>query len=245
MVHQDVSVAETIFVRGHALPAETYWVHGGQPYVVCAFYAPDSLPKVLSLKHSLQRLGINFFLKVHDGDGSGHANARLKPRFLEYCLKKFPGKDIVYVDANAVVCKPLTFLENHASDVSLYFRPVMVDGNALLRPSSGTMFIKNSEVGRQFVSLWRKAGENAKPGMVDEDLLHLAFTEMRGISISVLPHSYIKVFDQPKDPAHEHRSSGNGHFLVAHALTWMKRAAVIVSGLATGGLLWSLSQYLA
>lgn len=197
------------------LPAEYSWLEGGQPYIACGFYTPNYLPQILNLKASLEKHKINHFLKRYDPVGGWEANTRLKPVFVDYCLAKFPGTDIVYLDADAVVRKPLTAFDTMASDVTMLFHPTREHGKWYLRISAGTLAVRNTPGGRKFAALWK--GGEAKAGLatVDEDLVYMAFDDMAGVSITVLPKDYYKVFDAPgTDPTIEHFQASRAQFKI-------------------------------
>ncbi len=187
------------------LPDDYLWMGGGQSYIACGFYTPNYLPQILSLKASLEAQNINHFLKRYDPRGGWEANTRMKPVFVAYCLDKFPDRDIVYLDADAVVRKPLAAFDTMTSDVTMLFHPTFEYGRWYLRISAGTVAVRNTPGGRKFANLWA-AGENkAKKTTVDEDMVYMAFDEMAGVSITVLPKDYYKIFDAPgSDPTIEH-----------------------------------------
>ena len=194
-----------------SLPEEYLWTGGGQPYIACGFYTPNYLPQILSLKASLEAQKINHFLKRYDPRGGWEANTRMKPVFVAYCLEKFSGTDIVYLDADAVVRKPLTAFETMTSDVTMLFHPTFEYGRWYLSISAGTLAIRNTPGGRRFANLWASGESKAKKTTVDEDMVYMAFDDMAGVSITVLPKDYYKIFDAPgTDPTIEHFQASRG-----------------------------------
>ena len=75
-----------------SLEEEYAWLEGGQPYVACAFYTPNYIEQITSLKRSLEAQGINHFFKRYQRGATWEATTRLKPVFVDYALKKFPEK---------------------------------------------------------------------------------------------------------------------------------------------------------
>lgn len=202
-----------------ALPEEYAWLDGGQPYVACAFYTPNYLPQILSLKASLEAHKINHFFKVYQPRGGWEANTRLKPVFIDYCLKKFKDRDVVYLDADAVVRKPMTALENMTSDVTMLFHPTRVNGKNYLRISAGTLAVRNTPGGRRFAKLWMDGEASANAATVDEDMMYGAFKHLAGVSFTVLSIDYHKIFDQPgADPTIEHFQASRGQFKIRKAV---------------------------
>jgi hypothetical protein len=224
------------------LPAEYIWNKGGQPYMVCAFYTPNYLPQIASLKASLDALGINHFLKRYEPRGGWEANTRLKPVFVDYCLSKFTSTDIVYLDADAVVRKPMTAFANMTSDVTLLFHPTRANGKWYLRISAGTVAVRNTPGGRKFAQLWKAGEAKANVTTVDEDLVYMAFADMAGVSITVLPPDYYKIFDAPgTDPTIEHFQASRGQFKIRKTMRrTLQLAGWTVGGLALAYLAWRL-----
>ena len=197
------------------MPEEYTWLDGGQSYVACAFYTPNYLPQILSLKASLEAHGINHFLKRYNSRGGWEANTRMKPVFVDYCLTKFADTDIVYLDADAVVRKPLTEFDNMVSDVMMLFHPTKASGKWYLRISAGTVAVRNTPGGRKFAKLWKAGEAKATASTVDEDLVYMAFDNMAGVSITVLPLDYYKIFDAPgENPTIEHFQASRGQFKI-------------------------------
>lgn len=224
-----VSVVEGLHY-GEALPKEYTWLEGGQSYVVCAFYTPNYLPQLLSLKRSLEAHGINHFFKRYERLPTWEQNTRLKPVFVDYCLGHFPNKDILYLDADAVVRKPLDFFSNVSADVSLLFHPKKLGSTHFLRISAGTVFIRNTEGGRRFAQLWKGAESRCSRLTLDEDMVYMAFEDLAGVSIAVLPPSYYKIFDKPgEEPVIEHFQASRGQFKWRRVIRKARRIARVVA----------------
>jgi len=224
------------------LPEEVVWSGGGQPYMVCAFYTPNYLPQVSSLKASLEALGINHYLKRYEPRGGWEANTRMKPVFVAHCLERFPGTDIVYLDADAVVRKPLEAFANMTSDVTMLFHPTFEYGRWYLRISAGTLAVRNTPGGRKFAALWAAGETKANKTTVDEDMVYMAFANLAGVSITVLPPDYYKIYDAPgQDPTIEHFQASR----TQPKIRKRRRQALQIAGwtlgaLAVGWLAWQL-----
>lgn len=225
------------------LPEEYSWLEGNQGYVVCAFYTPNYLAQVSSLKRSLEALGISHFLKRYERLGSWEATTRLKPAFLGYCLNKFKGKDVLYLDADAVVRRPVSFFDNVKTDLCLLFHPTRVGKKHCLRIAAGTVFCRNTPGGRRFAELWKAQEAKSKPLTVDEDMIYMAFSELKGISITVLPPEYSKIFDSPgTDPVIEHFQASRHQFKWSRFLRRLRQIGMVVASVLLGFLIWWLSQ---
>ncbi len=227
------------------LPEEYAWLQGDQSFVACAFYTPNYLEQVLSLKASLERLGINHYFRRYERGATWEATTRLKPVFVHHALERFPDKDVLYLDADAVVRRPLDFFDTVATDVSILFHHVRAGGTNYLRISAGTVFVRNTDGGRRFATLWKEAEQHCGPLTLDEDMIYMAFTDMAGISITVLPPSYVKIFDKPGEmPVIEHFQASRSQFKWRRLIRKARRAGLIVAGAAVAGLAWWLSQHL-
>lgn len=163
------------------------WLDGGQSYIVCAYYTPDYLVHAVKLKRSLEALRVNHFLKRFEPSGGWAAGTRIKPAFLEECLSRFHPKHILYVDADAEVQKPLTALDCVTSDIAMCFIPV----EKHVRLSVGTIYVRNTEGGRRFLANWRSEGAKAPPAATDSEAMHKVFSQTPGLTIEILPQSYI------------------------------------------------------
>ena len=232
------------------LPAEYSWLEGGQSYIVCGFYTPNYLPQILNLKASLEALGINHFIKCYEPVGGWEANTRLKPVFVDYCLHKFPDHNVVYLDADAVVRKVPAAFENMTTDLMMLFHPIWqgrrflmrASGKYFLRISAGTIAVRNSPGGRKFAALWKSGEADAKMTTVDEDMIYMAFHHLAGLTITVLPFDYAKVFDAPGSNATiEHYQASRGQFKIRKTMRRTRQlAAWAVGGAALAYLAWRL-----
>jgi hypothetical protein len=201
------------------LPEEYAWLSGGQGYVACAFYTPNYLPQLLSLKASLEAHGINHYFKRYERAASWEATTRIKAAFVQHCLGKFPERDVLYVDADAVVRKKPVFLDTVTTDLSLLFHPVKARRHPMMRISLGTFFIRNTPGGRKFADLW--AAQEGKAGITtcDDDMIIAVFDKLTGVSMTVLPATYYKVFDQPgEDPVFEHFQASRGEVKIRNTV---------------------------
>ena len=246
---QTAHIADRQYVGGAPvplveLPEEYLWREGGQPYVVCAFYTPNYLPQVSSLKASLEAQGINHYLKRYEPRGGWEANTRMKPVFVAHCLERFPGTDIVYLDADAVVRKPLEAFQNMTSDVTMLFHPTFEYGRWYLRISAGTLAVRNTEGGRKFARLWAAGEAKANKTTVDEDMVYMAFADLAGVSITVLPPDYYKIYDAPGlEPTIEHfQASRSQSKIRKNRRRALQIAGWTLLGIGVAAAIWSVAR---
>lgn len=72
-------------------------------FIVCCFYTESYLTHALALKKSLDYFDLNYYFKQVEDAGYWEANTRIKPHFILECLQKFPDRNILYLDADALV----------------------------------------------------------------------------------------------------------------------------------------------
>jgi hypothetical protein len=227
------------------LADETQWLQGGQRYVVCAFYTPNYLVEVLSLKASLDALGINYFLKRYDRLASWEANTRLKPVFVDHCMSRFPKHDVLYLDADAVVRQLPVFFDTVTSDVCLLLNPVKAAGINYIRIAAGTLLVRNTDGGRRFARAWRDEAGTAPALSLDEDLIYMALPKLAGVSFTALPQSYTKIFDGPGvNPIIEHFQASRRQFKWRRAIRKTRQTGVLVGIPLALALLYWLSKHL-
>ena len=140
----------------------------------------------------------------------------------------------------------LTFFDDLTADISLLFHPTKVGSTHYLRISAGTVFVRNTEGGRRrFAHLWKDAEQYCKPLTVDEDMVYMAFGDMAGVSVAVLPPTYYKIFDKPgSEPVIEHFQASRQQFKWRRLLRRARRFGLIVGGVSAAGVVWWLSQHL-
>jgi hypothetical protein len=215
------------------LPDEYTWLGGGQRYVACAFYTSSYLPQVLSLKASLEAHGVNHYFKLYERAATWEATTRLKAVFVDHCLKKFPDKDVLYVDADAVMRQLPAFLDTVNTDLALLFHPKKSQRSPSMRISLGTFFIRNTPGGRRFAELWAAQEANAEYLTCDDDMIINVFDELVGVSMTVLPQTYYKIFDKPgEEPVFEHFQASRGQFKWRRVIKKAKRRLALFAVVA-------------
>lgn len=229
-----------------ALPEEYTWLGGTQSFVACAFYTPNYLPQVLSLKASLEQFGINHHFKLYQRAATWEATTRLKPVFVNHCLETFRDRNILYLDADAVVRRPMTFIEELDTDIAMAFHPLKAGGRNYLRISAGALFVRNNDKGRRFARAWMDAEKDCGPLTLDEDMIYMSFETLQGASIAVLPSTYYKIFDRPGDePVLEHFQASRKQFKWRRLIRRARRVAIGAGAVAAALLVWWLSKHIA
>ncbi len=225
------------------LAEDLIWLDGGQRYVVCAFYTPNYLPQILTLKASLDALGLNYYFKRYEPRGGWEANTRIKAEFVAHALQRLPKHDVAYLDADAIVRRPLKLFETAEADVTMLFDHRRRNKLNMLRIAAGTLLVRNTPGGRRFAERW--AAESAKAGALDldEDLIYRMFPTLEGVTLAVLPRPYSKIFDAPGvDPVVEHFQASRGQFKWRRFARQARQVATVVGIIALAGLAWWLSS---
>jgi hypothetical protein len=213
------------------LPPEYHWLQGCQPYVVCAFYTPDYLCHVLTLKRSLETLGVNHFFKRYEPAATWEATTRIKPRFIEECLARLETKHVLYIDADAVLRETPAFLDEVATDVALWPKLRKKRDRWHVRMTPNTIYVRNTIGGRRFVRAWREAEQVCDFLTVDGDMLQAAVATSPGVTFTVLPSLEPKIGDGRSGPFVEQFHVSRDTFKWRRAFRRTRRIATI-AGLA-------------
>ena len=164
-------------------------------FIVCCFYTESYRSHALSLKQSLEQFGLNYYFKQVEDAGYWEANTRIKPHFVLECLQKFPNLDILYLDADAIVKKPLDYFNHIKADVAFYKTKGMPGMSHDYLAS--TMFFKNTPATINLVKQWIAEQVDGKRTQVDQDSLDAAMKKLEStLTIESLNPGYIKIFDK-------------------------------------------------
>lgn len=167
-------------------------------FIVCCFYTDSYRDHALSLKQSLDDFNLNYCFKEVEDAGYWEANTRIKPHFILECLESFPTKNILYLDADALVKKPLDYFNHITADVAFYKTKGMPGMSHDYLAS--TMFFRNTPNTVTLVKQWIAEQVNGKRTQVDQDSLDLAMDKLANtVTIEPLNPGYIKIFDKNYD----------------------------------------------
>ena len=167
-------------------------------YVVCCFYTDSYKSHALSLKQSLDNFGLNYYFKQVSDAGYWEANTRIKPHFILECLQKFPENDVLYLDADALVKKPLDYFNHITADVA-FSKTKGMPGMSHDYLAS-TMFFKNTANTITLVKQWIAEQVDSKRTQVDQDSLDTAMYKLGNtLTVEPLNPGYIKIFDKDYD----------------------------------------------
>lgn len=167
-------------------------------FIVCCFYTDSYRSHALNLKESLDKFNLNYYFKEVEDAGYWEANTRIKPHFILECLKKFPNKNILYLDADALVKKPLDYFNTIDADVAFY-KTKGLPGMSHDYLAS-TMFFSNTANTINLVEQWITEQVDGKQTQVDQDSLDVAMEKLGDtLTVEALNPGYIKIFDKDYD----------------------------------------------
>lgn len=175
-----------------------------RPYVVVSFYTNGTgyASEVLNLEKSLNRFKLPRHIFSFEPTGSWRGNLNYKSACILNAFDMFPGKDIVFLDSDAVVKQDPVLFDQlsscHEYDISACFFKYdqrSGDPDELL---SGTLWIQNNDKGRALVKHWHEIGLK-NPKVRHQLCLKIAIAELRraGVVVRVFRHpfAYTCIYD--------------------------------------------------
>ena len=158
--------------------------------IIVNFYTGDNGYEkvVVHLIDSLKKLNLPYYIVEIDSNvDKWEKICQQKPYVLLKVMEEHPNKNIVWLDADAVVEKMPTEFLKIKKDIGICYR-----GKELC---SGTIFLKNNDVCRNIIDDWIK--ENNKSSKVwDQVTLNKVINEKYKQNTHKLPGSYIGIFDK-------------------------------------------------
>jgi hypothetical protein len=140
---------------------------------------------------SCARVGVECYCKHVDDRGSWILNTSYKPTFIKECLDTL-NTNIIYCDVDARVERYPELFDRTTNDVMFYKGRVW--GHSDEEVLSGTMFLRNNEIVKNFVSNWANLCNNNNREW-DQRLVVGSLPE--GIDVGYLPVEYCAIFDSP------------------------------------------------
>lgn len=156
--------------------------------------------EAMKLKESLKKLNLLHDVVAVPSIGDWQANTRFKVKFLQDMLKKHKGKNLVYVDVDAVVHSIPILFKDMKCDIGIRYQDFRWRKNECL---SGTIFLANNEKVMKVCEEWDKI--NLKEQHNDSNLeqwnLGSAIEHLKdklNLNVEVLPPEYTFIFDSMK-----------------------------------------------
>ena len=180
-------------------------------YIMVSFYTPEYANDITQLIKSVEKFNIPYdfqLLKLLPITGTNRyenwsKNVYQKAKFIKGMMAKHPGKNIVWVDADAVIQQyPFLFDSMSDYDIGIHYR----DNMELL---SGTLYIANNEIMYKIMNEWILENEKSTKFLEQRNLDNV-LKRNRQLKIYKLPSSYCQIFDSMKhlgNPVIEHFQS--------------------------------------
>jgi hypothetical protein len=146
---------------------------------------------------SLSKLNLKYDAVGVPNLGNWQANTRFKAQFMLDMLDKHVGKNLLYVDSDAIVhSKPVLF-ENYECDVAVRWQDFRWRQNECL---SGTIFMANNDKTRELCKIWLNTNDSEGPNAKTFEQWNLgsAIQQMKkthGLIDKNLPPEYTFIFD--------------------------------------------------
>ena len=164
--------------------------------IIVNFYTGDNGYEkvVVHLIDSLKKFNMPYYIVEIDSKGDKWEKiCQQKPYVLLKVMEEYPNKNIVWLDADAVVEKMPTEFLKIKKDIGICYK-----GTELC---SGTIFLKNNNVCRNIIDDWIK--ENNKSTKVwDQVTLDKVINKKYKENMHKLPGSYIGIFNKNEVISH-------------------------------------------
>lgn len=171
--------------------------------IIVAYYTINTPYETEAKKliSSLYKLGLNYDVIGVPNLGSWQSNTRFKAKFMEDMLNKHQGKNLLYVDSDAIIhSKPVLF-KDYTADIAVRWQNFRWRENECL---SGTIFMANNEKTRKLCQRWQQVNISEGVGATTFEQWNLGKVikemESEGEIISKnLPPEYTMIFDSMRE----------------------------------------------
>lgn len=159
--------------------------------IYCSMFTVDTPyeEEIKNLQQSLDKYSIKYELVGLKSRGDWVKNTQMKPGVIKGVMEKH-NKDVVWLDADAVLVDEPNLFETIKQDVSFHY---IKEWNEML---TGTLFFRNNDRVKEFLNNWDALNKsNNNPDAVNFQ----ALMQKNGDRLSIfnLPPEYIKIFDNP------------------------------------------------
>ena len=173
-------------------------------FLIIGYYTKNTSYQNLAnrLKRSMDELSLPYFLEPIEDLGSWEKNTHYKATFIKKCLRD-KTQDLLYVDVDAIFKSYPYLIKDLIADYDLAYRTEDFKWRSD-EALSGTIFIKNNDVMREFVDKWiemNKANpaERMKPETWEQKNMQKVHRDMgEYIRYYNLPPEYTFIFDHTK-----------------------------------------------
>jgi hypothetical protein len=172
-------------------------------FIIVAYYTINTPyeQEANKLKASLDKLKVSYDIVGVENLGNWQANTRFKARFMQDMLDKHKGKNLVYVDSDAVIHQYPTLFDNYPYDIAVRWQDFRWRKNECL---SGTIFMANNQATRELCKRWEGVNVSEGPGAKTFEQWNLGkvIEDMRRegkVKDGNLPPEYTMIFDSMRE----------------------------------------------
>ena len=148
------------------------------------------------MRESAEKFGYEVHTERMGDKGSWTANCAFKPKFLASCMERFD-RPLVWVDADAVIHRPLEHLESPYIEFAVAWDPLLPFKSFM----SAVIYLTQTPAATRILGEWGEACEKAVRGKSkewDQVTLYKVWRAMKDPPITkILPQGYVKIFDHP------------------------------------------------
>lgn len=171
-------------------------------YIAVAYYTENSIyaEEVKKLEASLKRHKMDYELVAIRDQSSWHENAHFKPYFIKQMLYRHFPKDVLYIDADAIVQQYPYLFDTFKADLGVvYFKRPHHDEELL----GGTLYFANNARTMELVDRWIACCLEYHTVWDQKVLQHIIYeTKDINIKIERLPPNYCQIFDLMQHVGH-------------------------------------------
>jgi len=179
-------------------------VHDLKPkLMIVGYYTKDARYTAHAdrLKASLDSLNLEYDVIGISPLGDWQTNTRYKAKFMLEMLTKHVGRNLLYVDCDAIVHSKPTLFDDYDCDIAVRWQDFEWRKNECL---SGTIFMANNDRTRELCRRWQKANtaEGQHPTSFEQWNLGQVIQSMRDAGELIdrnLPPEYTMIFDSMRE----------------------------------------------
>jgi len=143
-------------------------------------------------------LGLPVVAYAYQSKGSWRANLNYKSECILRAMDEFPGQDIVFVDADAVIRSWPSIFDDlsrvRGHDLAAHY--FQWRATSPLELLTGTLWVANTERGRAVVTEWDRMAR-AHPEIRHQRCLQTVVENGGGVRVAMLPLEYTCIYDAP------------------------------------------------
>lgn len=190
---------------------------------VISFYTQDTPyeKNMEILWESFKKYDIDFCIRGYKDRGSWEENCGIKPEFIKYCLDRFEGEDLLYVDIDAeFVSEPkLEFFKEKKDPLFCFIEWSLKSEKHNIKQKqyellSGTIYFPNNKVSHNIVDKWihsQKVNKKKWDQQVLQEILPYCID-----NIKILPYEYCHVLPHMEsfkdiEPIVKHHQASRTH----------------------------------